>query len=60
MHCAFFLATFFNKFVYKNCSFSSPYCLFGWEKDAAIPDIEVIGMGIELSQLQFFNCQIKT
>lgn len=32
MHCAFFLATFFNKFVYKNCSFSSPYCLFGWEK----------------------------
>lgn len=37
-------------------------CLVGKKenKDAAIPDMEVIGMGIELSQLQFFNCQIKT
>lgn len=29
-------------------------------KDAAFPDMEVNSMGIELSQLQFFNCQIKT
>lgn len=53
--------TFFNELACKNCSFSLPYC--GRKRKTKMlhaPDMEINGMGIELSQLQFFNCQIKT